>query len=85
MIDFDRYASLVINFFSGNLFVTIGVVVVLVYFIYKKPSETIKFLGVLVLLIAVLYVMSLLTESGSHGVSNKNEMTEKTLKEITGE
>lgn len=83
MIDFDKYASIVIQFFTTNIFVSIGAGIVLIYFFYKKPTETIKFLGVVALLIAVVYVMSLLTESGSHGVTNKNDMTEKTIKELT--
>ena len=82
MIDFDKYAALVIQFFTTNIFVSIGAGIVLIYFIYKKPAETIKFLGIVALLVAVVYIMSLLTESGSHGVSNKNEMTEKTIKEL---
>jgi hypothetical protein len=83
MIDFDKYAGLVIQFFSTNIVITIGAGIALIFFFYKKPVETVKFLGAAALLIAVVYIMSLLTESGSYGVSNKNDMTEKTIKEMS--
>jgi len=82
MIDFDKYASLVLQFLSNNIFVAIGLGIALIFFFYKKPEETIKFLGFCALLVTVIYVMSLLSESGSQGVYNKKGAIEKSEKEL---
>ncbi len=82
MFDFEKYASQVIAFFTGNIFIAIGAVVILVVLFYKKPGETIKFLGFCFLIVAVLYIMSLLTESGSQGVLQKKGVTTKSEKEL---
>lgn len=82
MIDFEKYWLLVLSFFSNNIFITIGVVIALIVIFYKKPVETVKFLGFCALLVAVLYIMSLLTESGSLGVSQKKDMSTKSEQEI---
>lgn len=82
MFDIDRYFALAFQFFANNIFIAIGVVIVLIFFIYKKPMETIKFLGFAALIVAVLYVMSLLTESGSQGVLYKHDAAEKTDNEL---
>jgi len=77
MIDFDRYATLVWQFLTGNLIITAGICIVLVIFFYKKPEGTIKFLGICALLIAVLYVMSMLTNSSSLGTFSKEQGIDK--------
>ena len=83
MIDFDKYASLILQFLSHNIFVAIGLGVAIIFFFYKKPEETIKFLGFCALLVTVIYVMSLLSESGSQGVYNKKGGIEKSELELS--
>ncbi len=82
MFDFDKYWSLVLQFLSNNIFVAIGIAIVLLIFFCKKPAEAIKFLGFCALLVTVLYVMSLLSESGSQGVFQKKGMTTKSETEL---
>ncbi len=82
MFDFDKYWSLVLQFLTNNLYVTIGIAIVLLIFFYKKPVEAIKFLGFCALLVTVLYVMSLLSESGGQGVFQKKGMTTKSETEL---
>lgn len=82
MFNFEKYASLVIAFFTDNIYVAVGAGVILIFFFYKKPSETIKFLGFCFLLVAVLYIMALLTESGSQGVLQKKGAATKSEKEL---
>lgn len=77
MIDFDKYYSLVFQFLSNNIFIALGLIVVLVVLIYKKPEGTIKFLGFCCFLLAVIYTMSLLGESGSLGTKSKKTMTSR--------
>ncbi len=77
MIDFQKYYDLVLHFLASNLLITLALCVALVFFLYKKTEETVKFLAFCALLIAVIYIMSLLSESGSFGVFNKQEMTQK--------
>ena len=77
MLDFEKYWSLAIQFLSDNLFITAGIVLALIIFFYKKPVEAVKFLGFCALLVTVLYIMSLLTESGSTGASNKGYLKKK--------
>ena len=74
---------LIVHFFTSNLLISAGVAVALIFFFYKKPAETIKFIGFAALLVAVLYVMSLLTESGTFGVTNKHDAAEKTERELS--
>lgn len=83
MFDIESYFALAFQFLSNNIFVAIGLGIAFIFFIYKKPTETIKFLGFLVLIVAVLYVMSLLTQSGSQGVLYKHSAAEKSEKELT--
>ena len=77
MLDFEKYWSLAIQFLSNNLFITAGIVLALIIFFYKKPVEAVKFLGFCALLVTVLYIMSLLTESSSTGASNKGYLKKK--------
>lgn len=85
MIDFDRYWQMTITFLSSYPLVTIGLILVAVFLLYKKPAEMIKFLGFCALLIAILYIMTLLTESGSQGVFHKKEATTKSQLELMNE
>lgn len=77
MIDFQKYYDLVLYFLTNNLLITFALCVALIFFLYKKTEETVKFLAFCVLLIVVIYIMSLLSDSGSLGVSTKKEMTQK--------
>lgn len=83
MFDIDRYFALAFQFLANNIFITIGLGVAFIFFIYKKPAETIKFLGFVALIAAVLYVMSLLTQSGSQGVLYKHDAAEKSERELS--
>jgi len=83
MFDIDSYFSLAYQFLASNIFVTIGLGIVIIFFIYKKPVETVKVFGFAALLVAVLYVMSLLTESGSKGVLYKHGAAEKSQNELS--
>lgn len=83
MIDFNAYWLLVYNFLLSHLVVTFGLAVVIVYFCFKKPIAAVKFFGFCALLVTALYIMSLLSESGSLGEMHKKEIgteTEKGLK-----
>lgn len=71
MIDFQSYYNIVIHFLSSNILITFALIVVLLVLLYKKPEGTIKFLAFCFFLIAVVYIMSLLGESGSLGVDTK--------------
>jgi hypothetical protein len=82
MIDFDKYWSLILQFFSNNVFIAIGTGIVVLVFFYKKPVETIKFLAFCTFLVTVLYIMSLLTESGSQGVFQKKDMSTRSETEL---
>lgn len=77
MIDFDKYWSLLTHFLASNLLITAGIILALVIFFYKKPEQTIKFVGFCALLVTVVYIMSLLSESGSTGALNKNVLKSK--------
>ncbi len=77
MIDFQKYYDLILHFLASNLLITLALCVILLFFLYKKTEETVKFLAFCVLLVTVIYVMSLLSESGSFGEINKKEMTQK--------
>jgi hypothetical protein len=83
MIDFDKYASLVLSFFTDNILIGVGLGLVLLVFFYKKPTETIKFLGFCALLVTTLYIMSLLSQSGSQGVIYKRDATTRSETELT--
>ncbi|MFN2353684.1 MAG: hypothetical protein ABR512_04045 [Desulfopila sp.] len=85
MIDFEKYRQMTMSFLSSYPIVTIGLIMVAIFFLYKKPAQMIKFLGFCGLLIAVLYIMSLLTESGSQGVLHKKEATTKSQLELMNE
>ena len=82
MIDFDRYWSLTYNFLTTHELLAVGIAIAVLIFCYKKPVEAVKFFGFCALFIAVLYIMSLLTESGSHGVLDKKEMNTKSQLEM---
>lgn len=82
MSDFDRYWSQALHFLSDNVFLTIGIGIVLLFFLYRKTAGTIKFLGFCFLLVTVLYIMALLTESGSQGVFQKKGMSTKSEREL---
>lgn len=84
MIDFGKYYALVQQFLSNNILITIALIVAIIVAIYKKPEGTIKFLAFCCFLVAVIYIMSLLGESGSLGVDTKKsriEQSEGVLKE----
>lgn len=74
-----------ITFLSSYPLVTVGLIIAAIFFLYKKPAEMIKFLGFCGLVIAVLYIMTLLTESSSKGVSHKKEATTKSQLELMNE
>ncbi|MDJ0622117.1 MAG: hypothetical protein QNJ17_04070 [Desulfocapsaceae bacterium] len=83
MLDFNNYWSLVYNFLATHQLLAIGIAIAVLIFAYKKPVEAVKFFGFCAFLVAILYIMSLLTESGSHGVSDKKEMsTESRLEQL---
>ena len=82
MIDFEKYSSLVISFFADNILIGVGLGVILLVFFYKKPTETIKFLGFCALLVTTLYIMSLLSQSGSQGVMHKRDATTRSETEL---
>jgi hypothetical protein len=84
MIDFEKYYALVVQFLSNNILITIALIVAIIVGIYKKPEGTIKFLGFCFFLAAVVYIMSLLGESGSLGVDYKKgglEQSENVLQD----
>lgn len=78
MIDFEKYWSITYVFLANNILITLAIAVVLIIFTYKKPEAAVKFYGFCILLIAVLYIMSLMSESGSGGVYHKKDMSQKT-------
>ena len=82
MIDFEKYWTLTLHFLVNNLLITAGLALALILFFYKKPVETVKFLGFCALLVTVLYVMSLLTESGTTGMSGSKILRKKSQEAI---
>lgn len=77
MLDFEKYWLIIVQFLSNNLLIAAGIALALLFFFYKKPVEAVKFLGFCALLVTVLYIMSLLTESGSTGAIHKKDLKTK--------
>ncbi|MEE4242588.1 MAG: hypothetical protein V2I36_14070 [Desulfopila sp.] len=82
MFDFEKYSSLVISFFAENILIGVGLGAVLLVFFYKKPAETIKFIGFCCLLVTTLYILSLLSHSGTQGVMNKRDAATRSETEL---
>tara|TARA_Y100001933_G_C18903399_1_gene523476 strand:- start:394 stop:648 length:255 start_codon:yes stop_codon:yes gene_type:complete len=83
MIDFNAYFSLIYHFFTAHKFIAVGLGVVILLFCYKKPVEAVKFFGFCALLLTALYIMSLLSESGSLGELHKKEITDQPENSLT--
>lgn len=65
MIDFNSYYILVLQFFSNNILIAILLGIAICFSLYKKPELTAKFLALCFFLVAVFYVMSLLSQSST--------------------
>ncbi len=65
MIDFNSYYALVLQFFSNNILIAIALGIAICFSLFKKPEITIKFLAICFFLVAVFYVMSLLSQSST--------------------
>lgn len=83
MIDFNAYWSLIYYFLASHKLIAVGLGIAIAFFFYRKPAEAIKFFGFCALIITALYIMSLLSESGSLGEIHKQEMGDKTESGLT--
>ena len=83
MIDFDAYWSLIYSFVVSHKLIAAGLGIVIAFFFYRKPVEAIKFFGVCALIVTALYIMSMLSESGSFGEVHKRDMGDKTESSLT--
>ncbi len=83
MIDFNAYWSMIYYFLASHKLITVGLGIAIAFFCYRKPAEAIKFFGFCALIVTALYIMSMLSESGSLGEIHKNEMNENTEKNLT--
>ena len=83
MIDFNAYWSLIYHFLVNHKLIAVGLGIAIVFFCYKKPAGAIKFFGFCALIVTALYIMSMLSESGSLGEIHKKGMTDKTESGMT--
>jgi len=83
MIDFNAYWSLIYYFLASHKLIAIGLGVSIAIFCYRKPVGAIKFFGVCALIVTALYIMSMLSESGSLGEVHKRGMSNKTESGLT--
>lgn len=83
MIDFNAYWSFIYIFLINHQLIAIGLGIAIIIFCYKKPTGAIKFFGFCALIVTALYIMSMLSDSGSLGEIHKKDMTDKTERGMT--
>lgn len=83
MLDFEKYWSLSIDYLLSNPLILVGLAIGAVIFLYKKPVEFVKFTGFIALIITILYIMSLLTQSGTMGSQYKKSLKQRSESAIT--
>jgi hypothetical protein len=82
MIDFDSFSTLVLQFFSNHVLIAMTLGIAIIYFLYTKTEETVKFLAGCCLLVAVFYTMSLLSQSSSSGAVQQNSLIHKSERSL---
>lgn len=82
MIDFNSYYTLVLQFLSNHLLFTVALGIIILYFLYKKPEGTIKFLAFCFFLVAFFYMMSLLGQSSSSGLGQQDNLIHKSERDL---
>lgn len=82
MIDFNSFYLLVLQFISEHILLTIALGVALCYSLYKKPEGTVKFLAFCLFLVAVFYIMSLLSQSSSTGLNQEDNLIHKSERQL---
>ena len=78
MIDFNAYWSMIYYFLVSHKLIALGLGIAIAVFCYRKPMGAIKFFGVCALIVTALYIMSMLSESGSFGEIKSKDMGQKT-------
>lgn len=82
-MEFDQIAANVTGFIQSHLLISIATLgAVVVYFFYRSPKETFKFLVFVALLAIAGYFILHLGSSTETGVSGKEELTHKTKKAL---
>lgn len=69
-----------VNYFQHNIYVGLGILIVLSIFIINKTKDTIKFLVFVLALLLVIYIVSLAGRSMFTGVDKKDQMIHQTLR-----
>ena len=64
------YSFIVVNPWAGVL-----ALVALLLFIWKKPKQFLKYVGGLLALVVVIYLLSYIAETMMTGIGNKQEIT----------
>lgn len=83
MIDFNAYWSLTYYFLASHKLIAVGLGIAIAFFCYRKPVGAIKFFGFCALIVTALYIMSMLSESGSLGEVHTKDMGDKTESGLT--
>ncbi|MBU0730793.1 MAG: hypothetical protein KKE17_08145 [Proteobacteria bacterium] len=81
-MDFEHIIGWVSWFFRCYPLLAIGIIVVLVIFVYFKPKEMLKLLFLSIAVAVISYMLLSLGDSMSHGVDNKDKMITKTRRAV---
>jgi uncharacterized membrane protein len=67
------------DFIVYNPFIAMGIAAVLGIIIYIRPKEVLKFLGIILLIAAVIYVLFYIFGASETGVLQKDTLIHKSL------
>ena len=81
-MEFDRITAHVTVFFQTHLLISIAALIVVVYFFYKNPKESFKFLVFIAILAIAGYFIMQLGSSTDTGLNAEKELTHKTKKAL---
>jgi Ca2+/Na+ antiporter len=79
----DYVYSVIYNFLITNQLITLGLLIVLALFLWKKPWEFFKSVVMILVLIAGFYVVTQLSQSTNFGVKQKHSITTEREDEVT--
>lgn len=74
-MDIDYVYSVIYKFLITNQLITLGLLIVLALFLWKKPWEFFKSVAMILILIAGFYVVTQLSQSANFGVKQKHSIT----------
>lgn len=76
-MNFAELISAGINFFQTQTLIAIIIIAVLGILFYLKPKAMFKVLAIILVFVAALYMLSLMGDVTSTGISQKREMVDK--------